>query len=106
MATPSLKPVGIPNLGHTCYLTIRVQITFWVLPLKKRLIEDEVLNRGSKQIQLIASNVLEDDSDCLLTALGFLKTLLITMQKSMMEKKVKFEKHHEEVCQLSWPVCA
>ena len=50
LATPPLKPVGIPNLGHTCYLTILVQITFWVLPLKKRLIEDEVLNRGSKQI--------------------------------------------------------
>ena len=87
LATPSLKPVGIPNLGHTCYLTILVQITFWVLPLKKRLIEDEVLNRGSKQIQPITSNVLEADSDCLLTALGFLKTLLITMQKSMIEKK-------------------
>ena len=87
LATPSLKPVGIPNLGHTCYLTILVQITFWVLPLKKRLIEDEVLNRGSKQIQPIASNDLEADSDCLLTALGFLKTLLITMQKSMIEKK-------------------
>ena len=87
LATPSLKPVGIPNLGHTCYLTILVQITFWVLPLKKRLIEDEVLNRGSKQIQPIASKDLEADSDCLLTALGFLKTLLITMQKSMIEKR-------------------
>ncbi len=48
LATPSLKPVGIPNLEHTCYLTILVQITFWVLPLKKRLIQNEVLKRGSK----------------------------------------------------------
>ncbi len=28
LATPPLKPVGMPNLGHTCYLTIFVQITF------------------------------------------------------------------------------
>ena len=60
---PSLKSVGIPNLGHTCYLTILVQITFWVLPLRNRLIEDELLNRRSKQNQPIASHYLEADSN-------------------------------------------
>ena len=34
LATPPLKPVGILNLGHTCYLTILVQITFWVIFFK------------------------------------------------------------------------
>ena len=50
-ASPSttLKPVGIPNLGHTCYLTTLVQIIFWVLPLRKRLIAYELSNRDSKK---------------------------------------------------------
>ena len=50
-ASPSttLKPVGIPNLGHTCYLTTLVQIIFWALPLRKRLIAYELSNRDSKK---------------------------------------------------------
>ena len=50
-ASPSttLKPVGIPNLGHTCYLTTLVQIIFWVIPPRKRLIEYELSNRDSKK---------------------------------------------------------
>ena len=37
-ASPStaLKPFGIPNLGHTCYLTTLAQIILWVIPLRKR----------------------------------------------------------------------
>ena len=38
----SLKPVEIPNLGHTCYLTTLVQNIFWVLPLRKSFIEYEL----------------------------------------------------------------
>jgi hypothetical protein len=34
-----LKPVGIKNLGHTCYLNTLMQIIFWVVPLRKKLIQ-------------------------------------------------------------------
>ena len=47
----ALKPVGLPNLEYTCYLTTLVQIIFWVIPLRKRLIESELSNRDSKKIQ-------------------------------------------------------
>ncbi len=45
----TLKPVRIPNLGHTCYLATLVQIIFWLTPLSKRLIEYVLLYRGSKK---------------------------------------------------------
>ncbi len=50
-ASPSiaLKPVRIPNLGHTCYLTTLMQIIFLVIPLRKRLNEYELSNRDSKK---------------------------------------------------------
>ena len=88
-ASPSttLKPVGIPNLGHTCYLTTLVQIIFWVLQLRKRLIAYELSNRDSTKIQPIISGALEVDSDSLLDALGSLKKLLVNMKTSMVEKK-------------------
>ena len=34
-----LKPVGIKNLGHTCYLNTLMQIIFCVVPLRKKLIQ-------------------------------------------------------------------
>ena len=50
-ASPSttLKLVGIPNLANTCYFTTLVQIMYWVIPLRKRLIAVDLSNRDGKK---------------------------------------------------------
>ena len=64
----TLNPIGIPNLSNTCYMTVLVQIIFWVVPLRKRLIACKLSNRESKNFQPINSGALEADSDSLLDA--------------------------------------
>jgi hypothetical protein len=37
-----LNPVGIKTLGHHCYLNNLIQIIFWVVPLRKRMIQKKL----------------------------------------------------------------
>lgn len=83
------KPLGIGTLGNTCYLSTLVQIIFWVVPLRKRLIEFELSNKDISQLQPIISGELEADSDSLFKGLGHLKSLLMNIQSSMIKKPSK-----------------
>ena len=43
-----LKPVGIKTLGHTCYINTLFQILFWVVPLRKGLIQKKQSKKTQK----------------------------------------------------------
>jgi hypothetical protein len=81
-----LKPVGIKNLGNTCYINTLFQIVFWVVPLRKRLIQKKQSKKDPKILQPIFSADFEADSKTLSNSFVFLKRLLQNMQPS---KKAK-----------------
>ena len=60
---------------------------YWVVPLRKSLLAAELSTRDGKNIQPIISGPLEADSDILFDALGFLKELLLTLQRAIVEKE-------------------
>jgi hypothetical protein len=77
-----LKPVGIKTLGHTCYLNTLMQIIFWVVPLRKKLIQKKQPKNVPKNLQPIFSVDFEADSETLFNSFVFLKRLLQNMQPS------------------------
>jgi ubiquitin C-terminal hydrolase len=77
-----LKPVGIKNLGHTCYLSTLLHVVFWVVPLRKRLIQKKQPKNNPKTLQPVFLLDFEADSESLLNSLVFLKRLLQNMQPS------------------------
>ena len=81
-----LKPVGIKTLGHTCYLNTLMQIIFWVVPLRKKLIQKKQPKNVPKNLHPIFSVDFEADSETLFNSFVFLKRLLQNMQPS---KKAK-----------------
>ena len=81
-----LKPVGIKNLGHTCYMNTLLQIIFWVVPLRNRLIQKKQPKTVPKTLQPVFSVDFEADSETLFNSFVFLKRLLQNMHPS---KKTK-----------------
>jgi ubiquitin C-terminal hydrolase len=77
-----LKPVGIRTLGHTCHLNTLMQIIFWVVPLRKRLIQKKLPKNVPKTLQPILSVDFEADSEKLFNSFVFLKRPLQNMQPS------------------------
>ena len=81
-----LKPVGIKNLGHTCYLNTLLHVVFWVVPLRNRLMQMKQPKNNPKTLQPVFSLDFEADSETLLKSFVFLKRLLQNIQPS---KKTK-----------------
>ena len=71
-----LKPVGIKTPGHTCYINTLFQIVFWIVPLRKRLIQKKQSKKDPKILQPIFSVDFEADSETLSNSFVFLKRLL------------------------------
>jgi len=83
-----LKPVGIKNLGHTCYMNTLLQIVFWVVPLRKGLIQKKQSKKNAKSLRPIFLLDFEADSETLFSSFVFLKRLLQNMHPS---KKTKMQ---------------
>ena len=47
MLSTKVEPVGIHNFGNICYFNTLVQIIFWVVPIRKRLLEYKVVKKSS-----------------------------------------------------------
>jgi hypothetical protein len=77
-----LKPVGIKNLGQTCYLSTLLQVVFWVVPLRKLLIQKKQPKNNPKTLQPVFLLVFEADTETLLNSFVSLKRLLQNMQPS------------------------
>jgi ubiquitin C-terminal hydrolase len=77
-----LKPVGTKNLGHTCYLSTLLHVVFWVVPLRKILIQKKQPKNNPKTLQPVFSLDFEADSESLFNSFVFLKRLLQNMQPS------------------------
>ena len=75
-----VKPVGIKNLGHTCYCSTLLQIVFLVEPLRKRLIQKKQPRNIPKTLQPVLSLDFEANSETLLKSFVFLKRVLQNMQ--------------------------
>ena len=75
-----LKPVGIKTLGNTCDINTLFQIVFWVVPLRKRLIQKKQSKKDPKILQPIFSADFGADSETLSNSFVFLKRLLQNMQ--------------------------
>ena len=54
----SIKSVGIHNFGNTCYLNTLVQIVFWVVPIRNRLIEYELSEEDMDKMPPVSFNEL------------------------------------------------
>jgi ubiquitin C-terminal hydrolase len=54
----SINSVGIHNFGNTCYLNTLVQIVFWFVPIRNRLIEYELSKEDMDKIPSVSSNEL------------------------------------------------
>jgi hypothetical protein len=91
MLSTNVKPVGIHNFGNTCYLNTLVQIIFWVVPIRKRLIEYKLSKKDLNKIPPVFLGELEFDPVKLHKGLGLLKKLLVNMRASM-TKRVLFKK--------------
>ena len=50
MLSTKVEPVGIHNFGNTCYFNTLVQIIFWVVPIRKRLLEYKVVKKVLNKI--------------------------------------------------------
>jgi hypothetical protein len=78
----ALKPVGIKTLGHTCYLNTLMQIIFWVVPLRKKLMQKKQPKNVPKNLHPIFSVDFKADSETVFNSFVFLKRLLQNMQPS------------------------
>ena len=54
----SIKSVGIHNFGNPCYLNTLVQIVFWVVPIRNRLIEYELSEEDMDKMPPVSFNEL------------------------------------------------
>lgn len=86
MISTKVKPVGIHNFGKTCYLNTLVQIIFWVVPIRKRLIEYKVVKKVLNKIRPVIMGDFEFDAATLHKGLGFLKKVLVNLRASMTKK--------------------
>jgi hypothetical protein len=76
-----LKPVGIKNLGHTCYLSTLLQI-FFGCTIQKEIDPEETTKKVPKTLRPIFSVEFEAVSETLFNSVVFLKRLLQNMKLS------------------------
>jgi hypothetical protein len=84
----TLEPLQIPNLANTCYFNTLVQSIFWVVPLRKALMDYKTLkiDKGIQPIFLLGEEVTS--KNCL-ACLKQMKTLL----RNMKENITRLNKH-------------
>jgi hypothetical protein len=78
----TLVPLQIPNLANTCYFNTLVQSIFWVVPLRKALMDYKTskIDKGIQPIFLLGEEVTSKNClDCLKQ----LKTLLSKMKENI-----------------------
>lgn len=86
MLSTKVEPVGMHNFGNTCYFNTLVQIIFWVVPIRKRLLEYKVVKKVLNKIPPVFLGGSEFNAATLHKGLGFLKKVLVKLRASMTKK--------------------
>lgn len=86
LLSTNVKPVGIHNFKNTCYLNTLVQIIFWVVPIRKRLLEYKVVKKIFIKIPPVIMGEFQFDAATLHKGLGFLKKVLVNLRPSVTKK--------------------
>ena len=87
MITASVKPGGIPNFGNTCYFNTLVQIVFWLVPIRKRLIDYKLSKEDLDKMPTVVSQEFEMDSSQLYEGLKLLKKVLASLKIALTRKR-------------------
>jgi hypothetical protein len=83
----SIKPAGLHNFGNTCYLNTLLQIIFWLVPIRKRLIEYNLSKKDLDKIPSVCSSEFEADNKKLYKGLESLKKVQVSLKISMTKKR-------------------
>ena len=83
----SIKPAGLHNFGNTCYLNTLLQIMFWLVPIRKRLIEYKLSKDDLDKIPSVCSSEFEADNKQLYKGLEWLKKVLTSLKGAMTNKR-------------------
>lgn len=83
----SLKPAGLHNFGNTCYLNTLVQIIFWVVPIRKKLMDYKLSKGDLDKIPAVVSNDFEADNVKLYGGLESLQKVLASLKVAMTRKR-------------------
>ena len=97
----SVKPAGLHNFGNTCYLNTLLQIMFWLVPIRKRLIGYKLSKDDLDKIPSVCSSEFEADNKQLYKGLEWLKKVLTSL-KVAMTKKGLFLRTRLRGCWIFW----
>ena len=86
MLSTNVKPRGIHNFKKTCYLNTLVQIIFWVVPIRKMLLEYKVVKKVFIKIPPVVMGEFKFDAATLHKGVGFLKKIMVNLKASMTKK--------------------
>ena len=84
----SIKPAGLHNFGNTCYLNTLLQIMFWLVPIRNRLIEYKLLKDDLDKIPSVCSSEFEADNKQLYKGLESLKKVLVSLKFAIQKRPI------------------
>lgn len=83
----SVKPAGLHNFGNTCYLNTLVQIIFWVVPIRKKLMDYKLSKGDLDKIPSVLSNDFKADNVKMYRGLESLQKVLASLKVAMTRKR-------------------